>query len=110
MNLSELVLTKAPLSWPDVHKQLLNAIQTRSGVQSMSTSQLNAVVSGQSVASSSSGAQTAIAAIISSSNSSIAVNKFLVKQCTDLLIKHIKSNIVRFDVWCVPGYRKTRFY
>ena len=108
MNLSDLVLTKAPLTWPDVHKQLLNAIQTRSGVQAMSASQLNVVVSGQQQgvltgssasstlamsasagAASSSGA--AIAAIISSSNSSVVVNKHLVKQCTDLLIKHIKS-------------------
>lgn len=119
MNLSDLVLTKAPLTWLDVHKQLLNAIQARSGVQSMSASQLNVVVSGQlsaaaTTATGSSGSATsavasaiqtassgltsvasgsAIAAIISSSNSSIVVNKPLVKQCTDLLIKHLKSMI-----------------
>lgn len=109
MNLSDLVLTKAPLTWHDVHKQLLNAIQTRSGVQPMSASQLNVVVSGQQQgsnasstlstsigAASSSGA--AIAAIISSSNSSVVVNKHLVKQCTDLLIKHIKSIYFRLII------------
>lgn len=88
MNLSETVFTKAPLTWPDVHKQLLSAIQTRSG-QAMSASQLNAVVGAGQQTSAASGA--AMAAIISSSNASIAVNRLLVKQCTDLLIKHIKS-------------------
>lgn len=88
MNLSETVFTKAPLTWPDVHKQLLSAIQTRSG-QVMSASQLNAVVGAGQQTSAASGA--AMAAIISSSNASIAVNRLLVKQCTDLLIKHIKS-------------------
>lgn len=91
MNLSETVFTKAPLTWPDVHKQLLSAIQTRSG-QVMSASQLNAVVgAGQQTSAASAASGAAMAAIISSSNASIAVNRLLVKQCTDLLIKHIKS-------------------
>ena len=63
MNLSNKVLSKAVMSWADVHKQLLIVIQTR----------------GTSIHTS------------SSTTHQLPINKVFVKQCTDLLIKHIKN-------------------
>jgi hypothetical protein len=75
MNLANKALSKAAtLSWPDVQKQLLNVV-----VQSTPSS-----TSRNITLTSSSGGITVPSA-------SIAVNKPLVKQCTDLLIKHLKS-------------------
>lgn len=65
MDLSNKVLAKAPISWGDVQKQLLTVIQTR----------------GTSIHSS------------TSSTHQLPINKVFVKQCTDLLIKHIKSKL-----------------
>ncbi len=71
MDLCNKVLSKAPISWGDVQKQLLNLIQSRNLplIQSSTTN----------------------AATVISSSSSISINNLFVKQCTDFLIKHIKS-------------------
>jgi hypothetical protein len=71
MDLCNKVLSKAPISWGDVQKQLLNLIQSRNlpTIQSSTTN----------------------AATVISSSSSISINNLFVKQCTDFLIKHIKS-------------------
>lgn len=63
MDLANKVLSKAPISWTDVQKQLLTVIQTK----------------GTSIHSS------------SSSTHQLPINKVFVKQCTDLLIKKIKN-------------------
>jgi hypothetical protein len=73
MNLTNKVLSKAAISWADVQKQLFSVIQTRSGV----------VVNASSISS-------------SAGSAPILINKPLVKQCTDLLIKHIKSKQAPF--------------
>ncbi len=63
MDLSNRVLSKAAISWTDVQKQLLTVIQTR-GTTIHTSSQ---------------------------TTHQMAINKQYVKQCTDFLIKHIKS-------------------
>ena len=73
MNLSNRVLSKTSLSWTDVQKQLFNAIQTRSSGGG----------GGANLSSTNTGTTTALC--------TIAINKSMVKQCTDILIKHIKS-------------------
>lgn len=68
MNLANKVLSKSSISWSDVQKQLLSGlVQTTSGGGRIGPP--------------------------SSSSSTIQINKPLVRQCTDLLIKHIKSII-----------------
>ena len=61
MNICNKVLSKAPISWPDVQKQLLNVLQSRTSSSGFTSS------------------------------ASMPINKNFVKQCTDYLIKHIKS-------------------
>lgn len=65
---------KKPINWTDLEKQLPN-LQTRIG----STIPVSSTLS------------STTAATIQST--SLAINKHFVKQCTDLLIKHIKSII-----------------
>jgi surface antigen len=77
MDLCNKILSKAPLSWLDVQKQLINVMQTRASISSNIGSNTS---SGQNPASNNPNASSAI-----------AVNKLLVKQCTDFLIKHIQS-------------------
>ena len=69
MDFCNKVLSKAPVSWPDVQKQLFTVMQSRTS--SMSSN-------------------------YGSSVNSLGFNKASVKQCTDLLIKHIKSNSIFF--------------
>lgn len=69
MDFCNKVLSKAPVSWVDVHKQLLTVMQTRT---TNMTSNYGS----------------------SASSLGLAINKASVKQCTDLLIKHIKSKII----------------
>ena len=82
MDFCNKVLSKAPISWIDVHKQLLNVMQTRSA-------NLTSTLSSYSSSSSS-----------TSSSLGLAINKIQVKQCTDLLIKHIKSKQIIFVSFC----------
>ena len=65
MDICDKVLSRSQLSWSDVQKQILSVIQTRS---SSIQSNIN-------------------------SSSSLPINKIFLRQCTDLLIKHIKSDI-----------------
>lgn len=67
MDFCNKVLSKAPISWPDVQKQLFTVMQSRTS--GMSSNSVN----------------------------SLGFNKASVKQCTDLLIKHIKSNSLIFS-------------
>lgn len=88
MDICNKVLSKAPISWTDVQKQLLNVMQTRTTNLTTSSSSLNY---GSSISS-------------TSSTLGLAINKIQVKQCTDLLIKHIKSNtlfIYYFDYYLI---------
>ena len=68
------LLSKAPVSWSDVQKQLMSLIQSRSTPASTAVN-----------------APGPAATATSSSSSLLAINRALVKQCTDLLIKHIKN-------------------
>jgi hypothetical protein len=67
MNLTNQVLARTAVSWTDVQKQLFSVIQTRGGGAVLNTT--------------------------ANPSATILINKPLVKQCTDLLIKHIKSNL-----------------
>jgi hypothetical protein len=69
MDLCNKVLSKAPISWADVQKQLLTTIQTRGSSGGISTLSSN------------------------SSSSMLPINRLFVKQCSDFLIKHIKSEL-----------------
>lgn len=69
MDFCNKVLSKAPISWPDVQKQLFTVMQSRT---------------------------SSISSNYGSSVNSLGFNKASVKQCTDLLIKHIKSNSIFF--------------
>jgi hypothetical protein len=103
MNIYDKVLNKAPISWSDVHKQLSNVILTRAGGggglmgassvgSTLSLGNVNSSLSSTTTTSAGGGGGGAnVATLISSSSSSIAINKPFIKQCTDLLIKHIKS-------------------
>jgi hypothetical protein len=73
MDLCNKILSKAPTSWLDVQKQLLNVIQTRANMATttQSTTSINV-----------------------NASSTLAINKLFVKQCTDFLIKHIKSKSI----------------
>ena len=93
MDLCNRLLSKAPISWTDLQKQLMIVLQTR-GAGSAGGSGgggggglASSVVSGGSSSSGATG-QSAL------STASLTVNKLLVKQCTDLLVKHIKSNLL----------------
>ena len=74
MDLCNRILSKAPISWLDVQKQLINVMQTRTNMSNSST------LVGQNPAS-----------VNANTSSTMTVNKLLVKQCTDFLIKHIQS-------------------
>ena len=79
MDLCNKVLSKAPVSWADVQKQLLTVIQTR----------------GTSIHSS------------TSTSTLLPINKAFVKQCTDLLIKNIKS-IYIYSICLLAALKKKR--
>ena len=85
MDLCNKILSKAPLSWLDVQKQLLTAMQSRAGAGggagSVSTALQYAATSVSLMNASS----------VNANSSALPINKTFVKQCTDFLIKHIKS-------------------
>ena len=85
MDLCNKILSKAPLSWLDVQKQLLTAMQSRAGAGGGAGSVSSAL---QYAATS---VSLMNASSVSANSSALPINKMFVKQCTDFLIKHIKS-------------------
>ena len=78
MDLCNKVLSKTAISWPDVQKQLITLLHSRNAGTITTSSSSSGGINNPSYAS-------------SSSHSSLAINRPFVRQCTDYLIKHIKS-------------------